>query len=272
MHGKRWPSDGRYYQIAALGVLLAFNMAALDLGARALLSFLAIAGALATQALCARLWRLPTIDLRSPLITGLSLSLLLRADAPWPHAAAGVIAILSKFVLRIDGKHVWNPAGFAIVVLLCATDRVWISPGQWGASLWFAALLAFLAVLVLQAARRADIALFFLGSHAALLLGRALWLGDPLAIPLHQLESGSLLLFSFFMISDPRTAPDARLARFLFALAVALLAHWLAFFLQMRPALYVALIALSPLNPILDRLIPAARFQWTAPKGEGASS
>ena len=272
MRAISWPEDGRYYQIAALGVLLGLNIAFLDLGAKPLPSLLAVAGALATQALCSRLWRLPTIDLRSPLITGLSLSLLLRADESWLHAAAGVIAIASKFVLRSDGKHVWNPAGFAIVALLFATDRVWISPGQWGASLWFAALLGFLALLVLQRARRADIALFFLGSHAALLFVRAFWLGDPRAIPLHQLESGSLLIFAFFMISDPKTTPDARLARFLFAFAVALLAHYLAFFMQMRPALYVALIALSPVNPIFDRVFPSERFQWSGPPRQGASS
>ena len=241
-----------------------------DLGAKPLPSVLAVAGAVATQALCSALWRLPVLDLRSPLITGLSLSLLLRADEPWVHAAAGAIAILSKFTLRIDGKHVWNPAGFAIVLLLSGTDRIWISPGQWGASIWFAALLAFLAILVLQASRRTDVALFFLGSHAALLLARAWWLGDPLAIPVHQLESGSLLLFAFFMISDPRTTPDARLGRFLFALAVALAAHWLAFFMQMRPALYVALIALSPLTILIDRLMPAERFRWKPPAKQGA--
>jgi Na+-transporting NADH:ubiquinone oxidoreductase subunit NqrB len=225
-------------------------------------SLLAIAGALGAQAVCSFLWALPRLDLRSPLITGLSLSLLLRADDPWLMGAAGIIAIAAKFILRIDGKHVWNPAGFAIVALLWTTDGVWISPGQWGASLWFAALLAFLATLVLQRARRGDIALFFLACHAGLLCLRAWWLGDPWAIPLHQLASGSLLLFAFFMISDPKTTPEARIARFLFALAVALLAHYLAFFLQMRPALYLALVALSPLNPLFDKVFPAERFAW----------
>ena len=266
-----WLSDARHYQIAALGFLLVFNIAALDLGARGLPSALAIASALATQAACSRIWRLPKIDLRSPLITGFSLSLLLRADEPWVYVAAGIIAISSKFLLRLEGKHLWNPAGLAIVVLLFGTNHVWISPGQWGASVWFAALLAFLAILVLQAARRADISLYFLGAHAALLLGRALWLGDPLAIPVHQLESGSLLLFTFVMISDPRTTPDARLGRFLLALAVALLAHWLTFFMQMRPALYIALIALSPLTPVLDRIFPGERFQWSKPLNPGAT-
>jgi enediyne biosynthesis protein E5 len=122
--------------------------------------------------------------------------------------------------------------------------------------------LGFLAILVLHAAQRSDVALFFLGSHAALLFARAYWLGDPIAIPLHQMQSGSLLIFAFFMISDPRTTPDSRVGRLLFALAVALLAHYLAFYMQMRPALYVALIALSPVTLVLDRLIPGKKFEW----------
>jgi Na+-translocating ferredoxin:NAD+ oxidoreductase RnfD subunit len=84
------------------------------------------------------------------------------------------------------------------------------------------------------------------------------------------MQSGSLLIFAFFMISDPRTSPDSRLGRFLFAFSVALLAHYLTFFMQMRPALYVALIALSPFTLLLDRLIPATRFQWI-PSSQGAS-
>jgi Na+-translocating ferredoxin:NAD+ oxidoreductase RnfD subunit len=318
--------DARHFQIAALATLLGFNVAFLDFGARPLNSALAILAALATQALFSRIARLPAIDLRSPLITGLSLSLLLRADEPWIHALAAAIAIGSKFVLRIvprtrsshdiaagrvanfgfksgtrvidllvsfsipkfaqwarqtlanfgfgtpAGKHIWNPAGFAIVVLLfAAPDHVWISPGQWGTSVWFAAFVAFLAFMVLNAARRGDIAIFFLASHGALLIARALWLGDPLTIPLHQLQSGSLLIFTFFMISDPRTSPDSRLGRFLFALTVALLAHRLAFFWQMRPALYVALIALSPLTLLIDRILPAERFAWTRPAQQGAA-
>src|SRR5499426_4616685 len=111
-------SDARHYQIAALSTLLIFNLGWLDFGARPLNSALAIASSLLTQALCSRYYRLPSIDLRSPLITGLSLSLLLRADEPWLHAVAGVIAIASKYVLRVGDKHIFNPAGFAIVVLL----------------------------------------------------------------------------------------------------------------------------------------------------------
>jgi len=255
--------DARHYQIAALSTLLVFNFGWIDFGARLENSALALVAALVTQFICSYFTRTP-LDLRSPLITGLSLSLLLRADEPWIHAVAGVIAIASKFVLRLDGKHVFNPAGFAIVVLLfAATSHVWISPGAWGSTAWTVALLCFLAILVLGAARRADIAIFFFGSHAALLFARATWLGDPFVIPLHQLQSGSLLIFTFFMISDPRTSPDSRLGRFIFAASIAALAHYMAFFMQMRPALYVALIALSPFTLLIDRVLPAQRFAWS---------
>ena len=115
---RRWWSDARHFQIVALSSLLLINFFWIDFGARPLYAALAIASALVTQVVCSRLFGLPNIDLRSPLITGLSLSLLLRADEPWLPVAAGVIAIASKFVFRLDGKHIWNPAGFAIVVLL----------------------------------------------------------------------------------------------------------------------------------------------------------
>jgi Na+-transporting NADH:ubiquinone oxidoreductase subunit NqrB len=265
----RFWADARHYQIAALATLTIYNLGWIDFGARPSNSALALTGALMTQIVCARLTG-GAIDLRSPLITGLSLSLLLRAEEPWIHLLAGVLAIGSKFLLRIDGKHIWNPAGFAIVVLLFATPgHVWISPGSWGSTVWFAALLCFFAILVLGAARRSDIAIFFFGTHAALLFGRALWLGDPFAIPLHQLQSGSLLIFTFFMISDPRTSPDSRLGRFIFAATVAAAAHYMAFFMQMRPALYVALIALSPFILLIDKLLPAERFSWTRPALQG---
>jgi Na+-translocating ferredoxin:NAD+ oxidoreductase RnfD subunit len=266
----RFWSDARHYQIAALTTLVIFNIGWIDFGARPLNTAAALAASLVTQIVCSRAFGVP-LDLRSPLITGLSLSLLLRADEPWIHALAGVIAIGSKFVLRLDGKHIWNPAGIAIVVLLFATPgHVWISPGSWGTHVWFGALLVFFAILVLGAARRSDIAIFFLGTHAALLFARALWLGDPLAIPVHQLQSGSLLIFTFFMISDPKTSPDSRLGRFIFAASVALAAHYMAFFMQMRPALYIALIALAPFVFLIDRILPAERFAWRRPTLQGA--
>lgn len=254
-------SDARIWQIAALSALLIWNISQLSLGASAVPSLLAITMALGAQLLCARLAGTTRADLRSPLITGLSLSLLLRGDAAWVLPAAACIAIASKILIRWNGKHVFNPAAVAIALMI-ASGHGWISPGQWGQSTFIVSAIVFLAILVLTRAGRTDVALAFLGAHAALLVARALWLGDPVAIPLHQLQNGALLLFAFFMITDPRTTPDARLARILFAVAVAALAHWLVFDQQVRPGLYVALIAMSPTVPLLDHMFPAGRFAW----------
>jgi hypothetical protein len=97
-------TDARHYQIIALACLLSYSLLGLDYGARPLPSALAIAASLAMQFACSRYFGLPLVDLRSPLITGFSLSLLLRADEAWVHALAGAIAIGSKFLLRIDDK------------------------------------------------------------------------------------------------------------------------------------------------------------------------
>ena len=140
---------------------------------------------------------------------------------------------------------------------------------RWGSTVWFAALLGFFAILVLHAARRSDVAIFFLGTHAALLFARALWLGDPLEIPLHQLQSGSLLIFTFFMISDPRTSPDFAARPLHLRRLGRVAAHYMAFFMQMRPALYVALIALSPFIFLIDKILPAQRFAWKQPALQG---
>jgi Na+-transporting NADH:ubiquinone oxidoreductase subunit NqrB len=256
-------ADPRHFQIATLASLLGLQLARGDIGADPVQAASTIATALVVQYVCLRCCGGKGFDWRSPLVTGLSLSLLLRTQVPALWLAAAAIAIGSKFLIRVRGKHLFNPANIAIVALLLVSPQVWVSPGQWGSSVWLTALLVCGAGLVLQRAARADIALVFLGFYCALLLARALWLGDPPAIPLHQLQSGALLIFSFFMITDPRSTPDHRLGRIGFALAVAGLGYWLQFHWQIRPGLFFALAALSPASAAIDHILPAARFTWS---------
>jgi Na+-translocating ferredoxin:NAD+ oxidoreductase RnfD subunit len=145
---------------------------------------------------------------------------------------------------------------------MLATGQVWVSPGQWGNAAFFAFLLACLGGLVVNRAARSDVTYAFLAFYLAVLFGRALWLGQPMAVPLHQLGSGAFLLFTFFMISDPKTTPDARSGRILFALLVALGAGFVHFVLYRPNGLILSLAFLSPLVPLLDRLLPGARYTW----------
>src|SRR5262249_1283703 len=142
---------------------------------------------------------------------------------------AGIVAIVSKFLLRVRDKHVFNPTNGALVAMMLATGDVWVSPGQWGSGLVFAFLLASAGGLVVNRAARPDVTLAFLTCCPALLVRRSCWLGEPLAVPLHRLETGALVLFAFFMISDPKTTPDSRAGRLLFAALVALGAYVVQF-------------------------------------------
>jgi enediyne biosynthesis protein E5 len=254
--------DPRLYQIAVLSSLLLYGVLALDFEVSLLQAAVLLGTALLTQAACARLWHLPAFDPKSALISGLSLCLLLRTSSLLLAVVAAVLTIASKFVLRWRGKHVFNPTNFGIVVLLLLTDRVWVSPGQWGSVAFFAFLMACLGGLVVHRAARGDVTWAFLAFYLAVLFGRALWLGQPMAIPLHQLESGAFLLFTFFMISDPKTTPDSRAGRILFALLVALGAGFVHFVLYRPNGLLLSLAFLSPLVPLLDRLLPGTRYAW----------
>ncbi len=254
--------DPRYFQIGALGAALVYGQWALGFELNPLLCAGVILFALVAQYAGTRWAELPAFDPRSALISSFSLCLLLRTDA-WPLALlAAAVAVGSKFFLRFRGKHVFNPTNFAIVLLLALTDRVWVSPGQWGASAIFAFFVLCAGGLVIFRSLRADVSLAFLGFYAALVIGRSLWLGDPLAVPLHRLMNGSLLIFAFFMISDPKTTPDSRPGRALYALLVALLAMYIEYRLFRTNGALWSLALLSPLVPLIDRLAPGTRYEW----------
>ncbi|MEQ1568489.1 MAG: RnfABCDGE type electron transport complex subunit D, partial [Myxococcota bacterium] len=189
--------------------------------------------------------------------------LLLRTNDWWVARLAAAVAIGSKFVIRLNGKHVYNPANVGIAFAVVTTGHAWISPGQWGNAALMGLFFACVGITVVQRAERSDVTFAFLGFYAAMLLYRSAMLGEPMTIPLHRLQSGALLLFAFFMISDPKTTPDSRLGRILYALIVAFGAYVVHFWWFRSNGLIWSLVVLTPIVPILDRLIPAAKYQWS---------
>lgn len=262
---RRFLCDARHAQIAVLSTLIVLGITVFDFNIPISHALGVLGAALAMQALCAWIVYVP-FDWRSPVITAASLTLLLRTDQMAWSILAGVIAIGSKFVIRANGKHIFNPANFAIVVLALGASGAWISPGQWGAAGWFAVMLAALGLMVTGKAKRWDVSLVYLASFATILIGRAIWYGDPLAIPLHQLQSGALLIFAFFMISDPMTTPNARLARVIHAVLTAVIGAFIVFDFYRADGVILALIITAPLVPVLDKLFPAERAVWRAVK------
>ena len=258
--------DPRHYQLATLSALLifgvttrAFEISPLQIGA-------IFAVALSVQFLGSFMTAV-RFEPRSAMITSLSLSLLLRADAIAPLMAAAAIAVGSKFMFRLYGKHIFNPANAGIVALLIISQTVmpgaaWTASGQWGSAIWLAALLAGAGMFVTYRAARLDVPLIFLGTFAALIIIRALWLGDPLAIPMLRLQNGALVLFAFFMISDPKTTPDGAMARAFFASAAAFIAYVMSYHFFMSDGIFYALAIMCLLRPLIEALDPAPHYRW----------
>lgn len=255
--------DPRYFQFAALGTLTLLQIVGSDFGTSLEILTLTLYSVAIAHIALSFILGTHHFDVRSSLISAFSISLLLRSNDLWIYPVAALLAVGSKALITHKGKHLFNPAAFAIVtLLLVAPQNVWVSIGQWGSFSWLAGLIVCLGAMVLTRSRSADISLFFIGSWAALCFGRAFYLGDPFAIPLHQLQSGALLIFTFFMISDPMTAPVHRTARFLFAAAVAGLAFLLFYEYRVREALFFALIIISCITPLLNHVWKAERFFW----------
>ena len=254
--------DARWLQIGFLGSLLLAGALLRDFALAWPQVLLTFAAALATQAAWSAREGLPASALLSAAVTSLGLSILLRADSFWVHPLIATLAISAKFIIRVRGKHLFNPANLGVIAAVTLLPGAWISPGQWGSD-WIAALwFVVLGVMVTTRARRFDIAWAFLACYVALLVGRVVWFDMRWAVLGNQLANGALLLFTFFMITDPRTTPDDRTMRFLYAALVAGLAFiWQ--FAWFKPAGPIwALFLLTPLVPLLDWLRPAARFQW----------
>lgn len=264
--------DPRYYQIAVLSILVTYGITTLDFGIHWYNAAGIFLTALLVQFLGTRIVGLAKFDPLSPLISALSLTLLLRTDFFLLACLAAAIAIGSKFLIRVRGKHVFNPANVAIVSLVLTNDAAWVSTGQWGSTTLAALALACLGMLVLNRARRAETTIAFLIAYAALLIGRAIWLGDPLTIPLLYLQNGALLIFAFFMISDPKTTPNTPLGRIIYAVFVAAIAVVIQFHWYEPNGPILALIMASPFVPLIDYLSRGRIYQWQMPRAQPVSN
>ncbi len=264
---RRMPSDPRVFQILFLGVLLGAGVWLRDFSLRPAQIVLTFASALCTQYVSWLLNPPKSRSFRSAIITAFSLALLLRADNLTAHPLAAIAAIASKSIFRFRGKHLFNPATFGLVFAICALPGVWVSPGQWGHDVAVGGWIIALGVMETTHARRGDISwtflLFYLGSIAA----RILWLGLLWPVWAHQLCNGALLLFAFFMISDPMTGPNARPGRVAHAALVATIALAWQFGFYLNNGLIWALFLAAPAVPLLDSIWPAAKFEWM-PQGD----
>jgi Na+-transporting NADH:ubiquinone oxidoreductase subunit NqrB len=208
-------------------------------------------------------WKSIQPHILSAIISSLSLSLLLKTNHWYIAILAAVIAIGSKYLLRWNGKHIFNPSALAIVVTVYFTGQTWVSPGQWGNHMILFFGVCTLGYIVTTRVQQLDISLAFLLTYILLLFIRQrLQLGWPIDFFLQSITTGSLLLFSFFMISDPKTSPNHRVGRIIWAVIIAGVSFYLSTFQFIQAAPIWVMVLTQPIVPLIYHLFKAKKFEW----------
>ncbi len=263
-------SDGRHFQIIFLSCFLCYGILQLQWDAEASRYAIIAATCFGTQAAFISLRGLEWRTLKSAAITTLGLCLLFKSGGGITLVLGAFVAIASKFVLRVKGKHIFNPANIGIVAAMLLTGDAWVSPGQWGSGAALVFLVGAAGLMVVLRVGRIDTSIAFLVAFAALHFARnVLYLGWDIDVWLHQLTNGSLLLFTFFMITDPVTTPSAPQARIGWSIAVAVLAFLLGWKFFVNAAPVWALFFISASTPLVDLIWKGDRFRWV---GQGTTT
>jgi Na+-transporting NADH:ubiquinone oxidoreductase subunit NqrB len=255
--------DVRNWQIAAQIILLVYGVQHIEFQWNFNVGIIMLIVGLLTQFCFDKgLLKKPVFNWKSAIATGLSLNLILRTQSITGAILISFLAIASKYLFRWNEKHIFNPSNLAIIVALLLGDGFWVSPGQWGSIGLFMLFVFGLGIGIISKSDRFDISISFILIYAGLVFARALWLGDPLAVPIHHLQSGTLWIFTFFMISDPRTTPCSAKGRFILAAMVALIAFVIHFQMYRYNGPLWGLAIGSLMVPFLDRIFPDIKFQW----------
>ncbi|MFK8043878.1 MAG: RnfABCDGE type electron transport complex subunit D [Crocinitomicaceae bacterium] len=255
--------DARHFQIIYLSTFLLYGIQFLDWDFNYTKILTIIASTLSTQWVCIKLTNGHVTSLKSGLITALGLCLLLNSSSLLTLAIAGVVAIAAKYTLRHNRKHLFNPANFGIVFSIIIFEDAWISPGQWGSNALFLFVLAVLGGIVLHKVGRLETSIVFLISLFILEYSRTvLYQGWELDVLLHKFSSGTLLLFTFFMITDPMTIPNSKKARIIWSCILAVATFICSAWMQLYTAPIWVLFCMAPLTIFLDRKIPENKYKW----------
>jgi len=271
MSVNKFTVDPRYFQLCFQLVFMSYGLLWLGWTAEWDHYLFSIAGALTFNYLAERFrqkkwpaltaWRSWGL---SALVSAMSLCLLLKTGHWYTSLLAAGLTVASKYIIRVGGKHIFNPSAFGIVATLLISKDAWLSPGQWGSDIVLFFFTIVVGTIVVTRVQKLDTSLAFLLTFVLLTWWRQVYvLGWPMDHFLHSITTGSLLIFAFFMISDPRTSPDHPLARILWASLIAAISFYFATYEWKYNTSIWVMVAAAPLVPVLDRIFKATPFKWS---------
>ena len=156
----------------------------------------------------------------SAFISGLFIGGLLTQNLNWyVYVAAGSMAILSKHIIKVHHRHIFNPANLGIL----AVFLIFNSANTWWDSSPLILVLIF-GIFILWRLKRFDLGLSFLAAYYMIHLVLLLKDVSPLAHFKGLIAQGStIFFFAMFMLIEPKTHPAARKQRIVYGVLVAIM-------------------------------------------------
>ena len=256
---KWWPLDNRYLPPLLITCILLTGHLSFGILESPARTALAIATAIAAELALGRITYGVWVHPASAYITGISVGILLRSPFLWPYFLCAFISILSKYVLRIGDKHLWNPSNLGVsLVLLLAPETASLLSVQWGNVVAPMVIIWALGSVIVYRVGRFHLSATYVASFLLFSLVRAAATGTPWLANVAPVTGPMYQLFIFFMVTDPKTAVGPRWAQCLAVFCVALVE--LVFRLnEVVYAPFYALAAVGPAALLIEAALKAAR-------------
>ena len=184
--------------------------------------------------------------LASAYITGISVGILVRSPFLWPYALGSLISITTKYVLRLKGRHLWNPSNFGV------SAELWLAPAtvsllsiQWGNTLWPMAVIWLLGSVIVWRVGRLHISATYVASFFLFSFVRSAITGNPWLANVAPITGPMYQLFIFFMVTDPKTTVRPRWGQCLVVFLVAVV----EMLLRLAEGVYAPVYALFLVGP-----------------------
>jgi enediyne biosynthesis protein E5 len=244
---KRWLSlDNRYVAplfITCILVTAHFSFGVLESYQK---TALAIVASILADLVLGRIFFGKWPNVASAYITGISVGILVRSPAFWPYVLCSVISITSKYVLRVKGRHIWNPSNFGIsAMLFLAPETVATLSIQWGNYLLPMMVIWALGSVIIWRLRRFHITGIYVASFIAFAFLRSHITGSPWQSEIAPLTGPMYQLFIFFMITDPKTTVRSKRGQ----CVVVFLVAFAEFLLRLNQVVYAPFYALFMVGP-----------------------
>jgi hypothetical protein len=183
----------------------------------------------------------------SAYISGISAGILVRSPFLWPYFLTSLISITSKYALRVKGRHLWNPTNFGVsAVVFLAPATVAVLSIQWGNVVAPMAVIWVLGSVIVWRVGRGHISAVYVLSFLFFSLVRSAITGTPWLANVAPITGPMYQLFTFFMVTDPKTTVKSRRGQ----IVVVILVAFVEMLLRLAEVVYAPFYALFIVGPI----------------------